>query len=194
MEYALFKSRSYRGVISKGLGLYFSHFRLFLKASWLMAVIFAVVFAALEMLLSIQLPALSATIMKQELVLKTELSPEIAQQYLVSVGITFLLVLLFMIAEALTVGTVVNKLKEHHDTNTMTVPKRWFSISRRMMGRTLKGYVFNTLTILVPVLLLAVLVAVLHHFAPDAMMTWMIIVALCCMVLGLMALPCCLSS
>lgn len=53
MEYALFKSRSYRGVISKGLGLYFSHFRLFLKASWLMAVIFAVVFAALEMLLSI---------------------------------------------------------------------------------------------------------------------------------------------
>lgn len=156
MEYALFKSRSYRGVISKGLGLYFSHFRLFLKASWLMAVIFAVVFAVLEMLLSIQLPALSATIMKQELVLKTELSPEIAQQYLVSVGITFLLVLLFMIAEALTVGTVVNKLKEHHDTNTMTVPKRWFSISRRMMGRTLKGYVFNTLTILVPVLLLAV--------------------------------------
>lgn len=76
-----------------------------------MAVIFAVVFAALEMLLSIQLPALSATIMKQELVLKTELSPEIAQQYLVSVGITFLLVLLFMIAEALTVGTVVNRLK-----------------------------------------------------------------------------------
>jgi hypothetical protein len=189
MEYALFKSRSYRGVISRGLGLYFSHFRLFLKASWLMAVIFAVVFAALEMLLSIQLPALSATIMKQELVLKTGLSPEIAQQYLVSVGFAFLLILLFIIVEALTVGTVVNKLKEHHDTNTMTVPKRWLSISRRMMGRTLKGYVFTILTILAPVLLLAALVAVLHHFAPDAMMTWMIIVALCCMVLGLMTLP-----
>jgi ABC-type Fe3+ transport system permease subunit len=58
-----------------------------------------------------------------------------------------------------------------------------------MMGRTLKGYVFTILTILAPVLLLAALVAVLHHFAPDAMMTWMIIVALCCMVLGLMTLP-----
>lgn len=95
MEYALFKSRSYRGVISKGLGLYFSHFRLFLKASWLMAVIFAVVFAVLEMLLSIQLPALSATIMKQELVLKDRIvtrdSPTIFSvcRYHLPVGIAF---------------------------------------------------------------------------------------------------------
>ena len=48
MDYILFKNRSYRGVISKGLGLYFTHFRLFFKASWLMAIVFALVFAAFQ--------------------------------------------------------------------------------------------------------------------------------------------------
>ena len=152
MDYILFKNRSYRGVISKGLGLYLTHFRLFFKASWLTAIVFALVFAAMETLLSIQLPALSATIMRQELVLKTALSPEVAQQYLATLGITFFLILLYAVVEALTAATVLNKLKEHHDANTMIVPKRWFAISRRMMGRTLKGYFFTFLTVMVPVL------------------------------------------
>ena len=189
MEYALFKNRSYRGVISKGFGLYFSHFRLFFKASWLMAVIFAIVFAALEMSLSVQLPALSATIMKQELVLKTQLSPEVAQQYLVTVGITFLLILLYIVVEALTVATVVNKLKEHHDTNTMTMPKRWFAVSCRMMGRTMKGYVFTILTVLIPVLLLAVLFVAVHHFMPTATTTLMIVGLVLSILLGLLYFP-----
>ena len=189
MEYVLFKNRSYRGVISTSYGLYFSHFRLFFKASWLMAMIFAIVFAALEMLLSVQLPALSATIMKNELVLKTELSQEVAQQYLVTVGITFLLILLFIIVEALTAATVLNKLKEHHDTNTMTVPHRWLAISSRLMGRTLKGYLFTILTVLVPVGSLAVLVLVLHHLMPAAIMTLMIVVAVLYVLLGLLYFP-----
>ena len=189
MEYALFKNRSYQGVISKGFGLYFSHFRLFLKTSWLMAIIFALVFAALEMLLSVQLPSLSATIMKQELVLKTGLSPEVAQQYLLAVGITLLLILLYIMVEALTVGTVLNKLKEHHDTNTMTVPKRWFYISRQMMGRTLKGYVFTIVTMLIPVIVLAAILVGLLYIASDALTTWMIIVTVCYTVLGLLSLP-----
>ncbi|MBP3776973.1 MAG: hypothetical protein J6I37_08305 [Prevotella sp.] len=189
MEYALFKNRSYRGVISAGFGLYFSHFRLFFKASWVMAVIFAVVFATLEMLLSVQLPALSATIMKQELVLRTELSPEVAQQYLMAIGITLLLGLLYVVVEALTTATVLNKLKEHHDTNTMMMPKRWFAISRRMMGRTLKGYVFIILTVLAPVVLVVFLLVALHHLMPAATMTLMIIVAVLFMLLGLMCFP-----
>ncbi len=189
MDYILFKNRSYRGVISKGLGLYLTHFRLFFKASWLMAMIYALVFAALETLLSIQLPTLSAIIMRQELVLKTALSPEVAQQYLMTVGVTFLLILLYAVMEAMTVATVLNKLKEHHDTNTMTVPKRWFAISCRMMGRTLKGYFFTFLTVLVPVLLLMVLVIVLHQMMPSASMTLMAIAGVFCILLGLLYFP-----
>ena len=47
MEYTLYKNRSYRSVISAGFGLYFTQFRLFFKASWIMALIYAAVFAAL---------------------------------------------------------------------------------------------------------------------------------------------------
>lgn len=189
MDYTLYKNRSYRGVISAGFGFYFSHFRLFFKASWLMALLFAAVFAALEMTLSVQLPALSATIMKSELVLKTQLSPEVAQQYLMTIGITFLLVLLFFVMKALTTATVLNKLKEHHDTNTMIVPKRWFAVSHRMMGRTLKGYLFTILVVLVPVLLLTALVLVLHHLMPTAFMTLMIVAVVLSILSGLMCFP-----
>lgn len=189
MDYILFKNRSYRGVISKGLGLYFTHFRLFFKASWLMAIVFAIVFAAMETLLSIQLPALSATIMRQELVLKTALSPEVAQQYLATLGITFFLILLYAVVEALTAATVLNKLKEHHDANTMIVPKRWFAISRRMMGRTLKGYFFTFLTVMVPVLLIMVVVFVLHQLMPVASMTMMVVAGVLCILLGLLYFP-----
>ncbi len=189
MEYALLKNRSYRGVISTGLGLYFSHFRLFFKASWLMALLYAVVFAALEMVLSVQLPALSATIMKNELVLKTQLSPEIAQQYLMTIGVTFLLVLLYTVVEALTTATVLKKLKEHHDTNTMTIPKRWLAISRHLMGRTLKGYLFTIIVLLMPILLSTALVLALHHLMPTAVMTLKIVAVVLSMILGLMCLP-----
>ena len=189
MEYVLFKNRSYRGVISTGYGLYFSHFRLFFKASWLMAMIFAMVFAVLEMLLSVQLPALSATIMKHEFVLKTELSQEVAQQYLVTIGITILLILLYIIVESLTAATVLNKLKEHHDTNTMTVPSRWLNICRCLMGRTLKGYLFTILMVLVPVMLLGALMVVLHHLIPAATMTLMMVVGVLCILLGLLYFP-----
>ena len=189
MDYTLFKNRSYRGVISAGFGLYFSHFRLFFKASWIMALVYAAVFAALEILLSIQLPALSATIMKQEVVMKTALSPEIAWQYLISLGVVFLLILLYIVVEALTAATVLNKLKEHQDTNTMTVPKRWFSICRRLMGRTLKGYLFTILVVLVVLLVLFAILWGLHHFMPAASMTLMVTAGVLCILLGLLYFP-----
>ena len=189
MEYVLFKNRSYRGVISTSYGLYFSHFRLFFKASWLMALIFAIVFAALEMLLSVQLPALSATIMKQELVLKTTLSPEIAQQYLVAVFVTCLLILLYIIIEALTTATFLNKLKEHHDTNSMMVPHRWFTISCHMMGRTLKGYLLTILTVMIPIVLISAIFLAVYQFMPTATMTLFVTAFVLSIVMGLLYFP-----
>ena len=113
MGYELFKNRTYRGVISKGLGLYFSHFRLFFKASWLMALLYAAVFSALGTLCAIKLPAITAEIMKQTLVQHQLLTREIAEEYLITGGIFIVLTLLYIVVEAFTFATVLNKLKEH---------------------------------------------------------------------------------
>ena len=189
MEYALLKNRSYRGVISTGFGLYFSHFRLFFKSSWLMALLFAAVFAALEMMLAVELPAITATIMKQELVQRVGLSMETAQQYLMTIGGILLLILLYVVVKALTMATVLNKLKEHHDTNTMTIPKRWLCISPQLMGRTLKGFIFTLLVMLIPAIVMGGLFAVLVRFVSLAPYTLMVSVLLVSLVLVLLYLP-----
>ena len=50
------KVRSYRGILSAGMRLYISAFRRFFKASWLMALIYALVNAALGTLTAIKIP------------------------------------------------------------------------------------------------------------------------------------------
>ncbi|MBR1546935.1 MAG: hypothetical protein IJ633_09135 [Prevotella sp.] len=189
MEYVLMKSRSYRGVISTGFGLYFSHFRLFFKASWLMALLFAAVFAALGMMVSVQLPAITASIMKQLLVQQAPLSFEMAQQYLMTATGIILLTILYLVLDALTYATVLNKLKEHHDTNAMTVPKRWFAITRRLMGRTLKGFLFTILVVLLPGLVLSGMVLILTKYVGVAYITLTVTVVLASLVLILLCLP-----
>ena len=133
MEYTLYKNRSYRSVISAGFGLYFTQFRLFFKASWIMALIYAAVFAALGTLCAIKLPAITAEIMKQTLVQHQLLAREIAEEYLITGGIFIVLTLLYIVVEAFTFATVLNKLKEHQDTDKMMVPRRWFGVRTKLM-------------------------------------------------------------
>ncbi len=171
MGYELFKNRTYRGVISKGLGLYFSHFRLFFKASWLMALLYAAVFSALGTLCAIKLPAITAEIMKQTLVQHQLLSMETAWEYLFTGGAIIVLILLYIVVEALTFATVLNKLKEHQDTGKMTVSRRWLAVSTKLMGRTLKGYLFSLFVVLIPVLVIAGLFMVLLKFVTLAPVT-----------------------
>lgn len=189
MEYALLKSRSYRGVISTGFGLYLSHFRLFFKVSWLMALLFSAVFAALGMMVSVQLPAITASIMKQLLVQQAPLSMEMAQQYLMTAMAIILLVMLYVVVDAFTYATVLNKLKEHHDTGTMTVPQHWFSMSRRLMGRTLKGFLFTILVILIPGALLSGVMLILIKYVGVANITMIVTIVLVSLVLMLLSLP-----
>ena len=189
MEYTLFKNRSYRGVISAGFGLYFTHFRLFFKASWLMALLYAAVFAALGTLCAVQLPAITATIMKQVVVHQAPLSIETARQYLMLTGSIIVLSLLYVVVEALTYATVLSKLKEHQDAGVMTVPPKWFSVCYRLMGRTLKGVFYSVIVLLVPVLVLAGLLVVLLRFIDLAPFTLMVTVMLVMLSLLLLSLP-----
>ena len=171
MEYTLYKNRSYRSVISAGFGLYFTQFRLFFKASWIMALIYAAVFAALGTLCAIKLPAITAEIMKQTLVQHQLLTREIAEEYLITGGIFIVLALLYIVVEAFTFATVLNKLKEHQDTDKMMVPRRWFGVRTKLMGRTLKGYLFSLLVILIPVLVIAGVIYVLLKYVALAPIT-----------------------
>lgn len=189
MEYTLYKNRSYRSVISAGFGLYFTQFRLFFKASWIMALIYAAVFAALGTLCAIKLPAITAEIMKQTLVQHQLLTREIAEEYLITGGIFIVLALLYIVVEAFTFATVLNKLKEHQDTDKMTVPRRWFGVRTKLMGRTLKGYLFSLLVILIPVLVIAGVIYVLLKYVALAPITLEVTALIATLFIVLLSFP-----
>lgn len=189
MEYTLYKNRSYRSVISAGFGLYFTQFRLFFKASWIMALIYAAVFAALGTLCAIKLPAITAEIMKQTLVQHQLLTREIAEEYLITGGIFIVLTLLYIVVEAFTFATVLNKLKEHQDTDKMTVPRKWFGVRTKLMGRTLKGYLFSLLVILIPVLAIAGLIYVLLKYVALAPITLEVTALIATLFIVLLSFP-----
>lgn len=189
MEYTLYKNRSYRSVISAGFGLYFTQFRLFFKASWIMALIYAAVFAALGTLCAIKLPAITAEIMKQTLVQHQLLTREIAEEYLITGGIFIVLTLLYIVVEAFTFATVLNKLKEHQDTDKMMVPRRWFGVRTKLMGRTLKGYLFSLLVILIPVLAIAGLIYVLLKYVALAPITLEVTALIATLFIVLLSFP-----
>ena len=189
MEYTLYKNRSYRSVISAGFGLYFTQFRLFFKASWIMALIYAAVFAALGTLCAIKLPAITAEIMKQTLVQHQLLTREIAEEYLITGGIFIVLTLLYIVVEAFTFATVLNKLKEHQDTDKMTVPRRWFGVRTKLMGRTLKGYLFSLLVILIPVLVIAGVIYVLLKYVALAPITLEVTALIATLFIVLLSFP-----
>ena len=119
-DLTLMKVRSYRSILADGYRLYNENFRKLFKASWLMTLIYAIVGAALGMLGTIQLPNLTALVMA-----------------------LVVLIVLTIITESLTVATVINKLKEHQDTNVITTPVSWWKPNRKMMGRTLKAILFS---------------------------------------------------
>ena len=189
MEYTLYKNRSYRSVISAGFGLYFTQFRLFFKASWIMALIYAAVFAALGTLCAIKLPAITAEIMKQTLVQHQLLAREIAKEYLITGGIFIVLTLLYIVVEAFTFATVLNKLKEHQDTDKMMVPRRWFGVRTKLMGRTLKGYLFSLLVILIPVLVIAGVIYVLLKYVALAPITLEVTALIATLFIVLLSFP-----
>ena len=189
MEYTLYKNRSYRSVISAGFGLYFTQFRLFFKASWIMALIYAAVFAALGTLCAIKLPAITAEIMKQTLVQHQLLTREIAEEYLITGGIFIVLTLLYIVVEAFTFATVLNKLKEHQDTDKMMVPRSWFGVRTKLMGRTLKGYLFSLLVILIPVLVIAGVIYVLLKYVALAPITLEVTALIATLFIVLLSFP-----
>ena len=160
------KARSYRGILSAGTHLYISNFRRFLKASWLTALIYAFINAALGTLTAIKVPELIVVIL-QQLQRYNGVFIESLQSYLVILAECIALILAAVIAAALAQATIFALLKEHGETGNVPVPGSWWKPSTSMMGRTLKG-VLLTLLITIPLLVLVLT-------APFALPLWYVL-------------------
>lgn len=142
------KVRSYRGILSAGMRLYISAFRRFFKASWLMALIYALVNAALGTLTAIKIPELTVVILSQ-LQRYNGIFAESLQPYLVALAECIVLMMAIIIVTALAHSTIYTLLKEHSETGDISVPASWWKPSTRLMGRTLKGALL-TLLVCIP--------------------------------------------
>lgn len=155
MDFKLYKSRTYRSIISRGFGYYFTYFRQFFKATWRWSLLFAVLFAAWAMLMAVQLPAITAHIMHEELVAKVGIQTDSAQQYLLTAGGIAVLALLCLVTGvwiAVKVRKCMNMLQTDQQAE---LPRRWTTI----LGQILKPRHWGLLlaTVIVGGLMLGIL-------------------------------------
>lgn len=165
-DLTLMKARSYRSVLKAGFQLYTGNFRRLFKASWQMACIYALSCGALGAMVSIKLPEITVSILHQITVLQA-ISIELLRQYFINIleilGLTLLAIATLSLASA----SILNKLKEHKDTGTITLPPHWFSASPRLMGHTLKGVFLTLLVLLIPLLIFIGLLATADALSPQ---------------------------
>lgn len=164
----LMKARSYRRVLRAGFQLYNNHFRAFFKASWQMALVYALVSAALGTLSSIKIPELSLVII-QQIVDYQGVFIEPLMQYGITLLELILLILLAIAALALGSANILAKLKEHKENGTITMPAHWLTASPQLMGRTLKGVFATLLVVALPYLLVLALLVFLAQTQPEVL-------------------------
>ena len=148
------KPRSYRSVLKAGFLLYTENFRRLFKASWIMALLYALCCGALGTLSAIKIPELIVAVIEQvtnyQGIIIEPLLPY-CYNMLTIVGLSLLALVILALASA----TLLNKLKEHKDTGAIIPPASWLKVSPRLMLRTLKGAFLTLLIIVLPLLLIA---------------------------------------
>lgn len=160
------KARSYRSILADGYRLYNGNFRKLFKCSWQMATVYALCSGAVGTLASIKIPELTLALMQQLSALQG-FFVETAKAYALSIlGIVGLLVLAIATL-SLASATIINKLKEHKETGTITTPPHWLTTTPAMMWRTLKGTFFTGLILSVPLLLFVCLLIVANSLSPQ---------------------------
>ncbi len=155
----LWKARSYRRILTVGINLYTNMFRRFLKASWMMALLFAMISGALATLLSIKIPELTVMLM-QQIIDYDGVFIESLQQYGITLLELMMLLFLSLLAVALASATILNLLKEHRDSGKISMPLSWWKPSKALMGRTVKGFLLTILMIALPFLFIALIAGI----------------------------------
>jgi len=165
-DMSLMKARSYRNVLSTGFKLYTENFRRLFKASWLMALLYALCCGAIATLLNQDLPEITIVLLQQIAYNQGHLM-ETIQHYGLSFTEIIFMSLLALSALSLGSATILNKLKEHQETGVISIPLSWVKPSPRMMVRTLKGVFMTLLIALLPLLLFIILIAMVKAASPN---------------------------
>ncbi len=162
-DMSLLKARSYRNVLSIGFRLYTENFRRLFKASWLIALCYALCCGAFGTLLNIKLPEMSIAAIQQ----LTHYQGIFLEAYMVPLVELLALALLVIAALSIASATILNKLKEHKQNNIITIPESWIKPSPLMMVRTLKGVFMTLIIVLLPILLFIGLIIIIHKSNPS---------------------------
>ncbi len=162
----LLKPRGYRRILSAGFHLYTGYFRRFFKASWQMALLYAIACGLSGTLTTIKLPEITLAIMNQMAAyqgIMVETLKEYAFTILEIVG----LLLLALATLALASAPIIAKLKEHKETNIISSPPHWLSASPAMMGRSLKALFLTILVMVIPLVLFLVVIYATETVSPH---------------------------
>jgi len=162
----LLKPRGYRRVLAAGFRLYTSNFRRLFKASWQMALLYALSCGALGTLTAIKIPELSLALQQQLTAMQGILLDTLREYYLTLISLPALMVLT-LATLALASAPILSKLKEHKETGAITPPSHWLTASPHLMGRSLKGVFLTVLVILIPFLVFALLVLLTEMMSPQ---------------------------
>ncbi len=156
----LWKGRGYRRILTAGISLYTNMFRRFFKASWLMALLFALTNGALATLASIKIPELSVMIL-QQIIDYEGIYMESLQAYGITLLEVIILFILSLTTLALASATILHLLKEHRDSGAISIPSSWWKPSMKMMGRTLKAFFITLLIGILPFLLIMMVMGIM---------------------------------
>lgn len=185
----LFKSRSYSASIKAGYSLYTNNFRKIFKASWLQAIVFAIIFSALGTTCAVHLPRLLLLLLANadnpNFVLTTDLT-------LISIIAT--LVVFGAVAEILFYACGMSLFKLHSTQDTIPYPTRWFSFDKSMSWRTLKAAFFCILIPLVPAIAFFLFFIFRLRFMlaePGAHIATLSITAIVSFIVSILLLPLC---
>ena len=154
-DLTLMKPRSYRRVLMAGFRLYTGNFRRLFKASWQMALLYALSCGALGTLTAIKIPELSLAL-QQQLASTQGIMAETLREYMLTLLGIPALVVLAIATLSLASAPILSKLKEHKETGTITTPPHWLTASPHLMGRSLKGVFLTLVVMMIPIVVFAV--------------------------------------
>ena len=188
----LMKARSYRSVLADGYRLYNENFRKLFKASWILAIVYALCCGAFGTLTAIKVPELTLALM-QQLSSMQGFFAETAKTYALTIAGIIGLLLLAIAAMSMASATILNKLKEHKDTGTISTPPYWLTTSPAMMGRSLKGVFLTILVLIIPMLLFIGMVAITESVKPQALIghltTFIVVLCIVCIIIVILVQP-----
>ena len=164
------KPRSYRSVIAAGFRLYTENFRRLLKASWLLAAVYAVCNSAAGALAAIKIPEVALWFAEQASAPEgADSFDQTASSYLLLLLAICLLTAVSMLALLIAHSAVISKLREHYATAAISIPARWTAIDRKSLWRTLKGGLATAACILLPLVLLTGVTLAAEQFSSQPM-------------------------